>query len=68
MVGWPMTAQIKGYPFEDTTEIDGKDCAILYDQVKSLDWKTRKAKKKAIVSIDTMIHVKVKGKALLQIA
>ena len=68
MVCCPMTTQIKGHPFEVTTEIDGKDCAILSDQVKSLDWKTRKAKKKAVVSIDTMLHVKAKVKALLQIA
>jgi len=41
----PITSQIKGYPFEvvipDGLEISG---AILSDQVKSLDWKARKAK------------------------
>ena len=68
MVCCPLTTQIKGHPFEVNTEIDGKDCAILADQVKSLDWKIRKAKKKAIVSMDTMLHVKAKVKALLQIA
>ena len=68
MVCCPMTTQIKGHPFEVITEVDGKDCAILSDQVKSLDWKIRKAKKKDIVSIDTMMHVKAKIKALLQIA
>jgi mRNA interferase MazF len=40
----PITGQIKGYPFEvvipDGLEIHG---AILSDQVKSLDWKARKA-------------------------
>jgi len=40
----PITSQIKGYPFEvlipDGLEITG---AILADQVKSLDWKVRKA-------------------------
>jgi mRNA interferase MazF len=40
----PITSQIKGYPFEvvipDGLEISG---AILSDQVKSLDWKVRKA-------------------------
>jgi len=40
----PITSQIKGYPFEveipDNLEISG---AILSDQVKSLDWKSRKA-------------------------
>ncbi|HEY3313155.1 MAG TPA: endoribonuclease MazF [Anaerolineales bacterium] len=40
----PITSQIKGYPFEviipDGLEVSG---AILSDQVKSLDWKVRKA-------------------------
>jgi mRNA interferase MazF len=40
----PITSQVKGYPFEvvipDGLEISG---AILSDQVKSLDWKARKA-------------------------
>src|SRR5436189_5092545 len=40
----PITSQIKGYPFEvaipNGLEISG---AILSDQVKSLDWKARKA-------------------------
>jgi len=41
----PITSQIKGYPFEvmipEGLEVKG---AILSDQVKSLDWKARKAK------------------------
>jgi len=40
----PITSQVKGYPFEvkvpDDLEING---VILSDQIKSLDWKTRKA-------------------------
>jgi len=40
----PITSQIKGYPFEvlipEGLEVKG---AILSDQVKSLDWKARKA-------------------------
>jgi len=40
----PVTSQIKGYPFEvlvpDGLGVTG---AILSDQVKSLDWKARKA-------------------------
>jgi len=42
-------------------------CAVLSDQVKSLDWKVRRAKRKAAVSAETMLHVKAKMKALLQI-
>jgi mRNA interferase MazF len=41
----PITSQVKGYPFEvlipDGLEVGG---AILSDQVKSLDWRARKAK------------------------
>ena len=40
----PITNQIKGYPFEvqlpDELEVTG---VVLSDQVKSLDWKARKA-------------------------
>jgi mRNA interferase MazF len=40
----PITSQVKGYPFEvkipEGLEVSG---AILSDQVKSLDWKARKA-------------------------
>ena len=40
----PITSQVKGYPFEvlipDGLVVSG---AILSDQVKSLDWKVRKA-------------------------
>lgn len=40
----PITSQVKGYPFEvlipEGLEVNG---AILSDQVKSLDWKARKA-------------------------
>lgn len=40
----PITSKIKGYPFEviiNKGEIQG---AILCDQIRSLDWKARKAK------------------------
>jgi len=40
----PITSKIKGYPFEviiDENEIQG---VILCDQIRSLDWKARKAK------------------------
>jgi len=67
MVCCPMSTKIKGHPFEVVTKIDGVDCAVLSDQVKSLDWKVRRAKKKGVVSADVLVHVKAKVKALLQI-
>jgi mRNA interferase MazF len=39
----PITSQIKSYPFEVKIEIEGKPSVILCDQIRSLDWKSRKA-------------------------
>lgn len=68
MVCCPLSSKIKGHPFEVLTEVDGVPCAVLSDQVKSLDWKVRRAKKKAVVTAEVMLHVKAKLKALLQIS
>jgi mRNA interferase MazF len=67
MICCPISTKIKGHPFEVITEVDGIDCAVLSDQVKSLDWKIRRAKKKTVVGADVMLHVRAKMKALLQI-
>ena len=66
MVCCPMSTKVKEHPFEVLTEVDGIECAVLSDQVKSLNWKIRRAKKKATVSTDVMLHVRAKIKALLQ--
>jgi mRNA interferase MazF len=51
MLCCPITTQIKRYPFEveisDDSAVRG---AILADQVRSLDWKARQAKKKSKAS------------------
>jgi mRNA interferase MazF len=40
----PITSRIKGYPFEVPLPANGKaEGAILSDQLKSLDWRARKA-------------------------
>lgn len=42
----PITSQVKGYPFEVVLPKEGKPLgAILSDQIKSLDWRVRKAKR-----------------------
>ena len=48
MICCPMTTRIKGHPFEVLAAIDDQPGAILSDQVKSLDWKARRAKKKTM--------------------
>jgi len=67
MVCCPLSTKVKGHPFEVLTEVGGIECAVLSDQVKSLDWKIRRAKKKTTVNADVMLHVRAKIKALLQI-
>ena len=68
MVCCPMSTKIKGHPFEVVTQVEGVDCAVLSDQLKSLDWKVRHAKKKSVISEDVLVHVRAKMKALLQIS
>ena len=42
----PITKEVKGYPFEvDLSEKHKASGTILSDQIKSLDWRVRKAKK-----------------------
>ncbi|MEZ6103053.1 MAG: endoribonuclease MazF [Pirellulaceae bacterium] len=61
----PMTIQVKGYPFE--VSIPGKvPSVVLADQVKSLDWRVRGAKKKGHVDQDVLDEVVGKIRALLE--
>lgn len=55
----PMTSRIKGYPFEVVVS-ESEPSAVLADQVKSLDWKARKAKKKG--RANEVILAEVTGK------
>ncbi|MCG8448940.1 MAG: endoribonuclease MazF [Pirellulales bacterium] len=55
----PMTSQVKGYPFEVLTS-EKEPSVILADQVKSLDWRARKAKKKG--KVDEAVLDEVIGK------
>jgi mRNA interferase MazF len=59
-----MTSRIKGYPFE-VVESRAPPNVVLADQVKSLDWRARRASKKGKVSAATMAEVQAKIRALL---
>lgn len=65
LVCCPITSRIKGYPFEVTTALDGAACAVLSDQVKSLDWRARRARKKGTLPPHVMRQVRAKLGALL---
>lgn len=64
MVCCPITTQIKNYPFE--VRIAGMPASVvLADQVKSLDWRIRKAARKGAVSADELTDVRAKILALI---
>ena len=67
MVCCPLSTKIKGYPFEVLTQIDGQAGVVLSDQVKSLDWKIRRARKKGSVPESVLLDVRGRIKALLLI-
>ncbi len=64
MLCCPMTTQIKGYPFEVRIAGD-TDSAVLADQVKSLDWRVRRAKLKGRISAVELAEVRAKVMALV---
>lgn len=62
----PVTSQVKGYPFEVTIPTGSKlDGVVLADQVKSLDWRVRKAEFICKLSRETISEVIDKLGALL---
>lgn len=64
MICCPMTSRIKNYPFEVVVSHDPPS-AVLADQVKSLDWRARKAARKGKVDPDILADVQAKIRALL---
>jgi len=64
MLCCPMTTRIKGYPFE--VIVAGQpESAVLADQVKSLDWRARKAERKGRVTAAVLDEVRAKATALI---
>ncbi len=61
----PITSQIKGYPFEVLVSHPKISGAVLCDQVRSLDWKARKAKFITSLPLELMQDVTAKLKVLL---
>lgn len=64
MICCPMTAQIKGYPFE-VAIAGASPSAVLADQVKNLDWVARKASRKGKGSPAELAEVRAKIFALI---
>ena len=59
----PITSSIKGYPFEIVIKYNDLSGAILCDQIRSMDWKERKATK--ITSLENKLLNEVLSKIRL---
>jgi len=60
----PTTTKIKGYPFE--VKLSGRPASVaLADQVKSFDWRARKAQKKGNASASELAEIRSKLRALI---
>jgi mRNA interferase MazF len=64
MVCCPMTSRIKGYVFEVVVSQDPPS-AVLADQIKSLDWRARRAVRKGAAPPQALAEVRAKIKALV---
>ena len=64
MICCPVTTKIKGYPFE--VALTGQPASVaLADQVKSLDWRARKAQRKGRVAPVELRDIRAKARALI---
>ena len=63
MVCCPMTPQVKNYPFEVVVAGTAAS-AVLADQVKSLDWRKRRTRRKGSVSAGELAEVGAKIRVL----
>ena len=62
----PITSQVKGYPFEVAIPSDlDVSGVVLADQIKSLDWRARKAKRFAGLPSEVMSEILGKVQTLV---
>lgn len=67
MVCCPMTNQVKGYPFEVGMQgVRSVTGVALADQIKSLDWRARRAERKGRVTKPVLAEALAKARALLE--
>lgn len=62
----PITSQEKGYPYEvrlpDELPVQG---VVLADQIRSLDWRARKAERAGVLAAETIRDILAKARTLL---
>lgn len=59
MLCCPITTQIKGYPFE-VLIAGAPQAVVLADQIKNVDWRSRRAIAKGAVSAEELAEVRAK--------
>lgn len=64
MICCPMSSQVKGYPFEVVVSRDPPS-VILADQIKSFDWRARRATRKGRVTESVLAELRAKLHALI---
>jgi mRNA interferase MazF len=62
----PITNQAKGYPFEVPVNAPNLAGVVLADQVKSLDWRVRRAEFIAAAADDVLADVLAKVRAVME--
>lgn len=68
MLCCPMTSRVKGYSFEVSFPAASSETGVvLADQVKSLDWRSRKAKRKGKAPKEVVVEALAKVHALLRL-
>lgn len=64
MLCCPLTTRQKGYPFEVALH-DERGSVALADQIKSLDWRARRAERKGKVRPAALAEIRAKARALI---
>jgi len=67
MLCCPITSRSKGYSFEVDVETEQISGVVIADQVRSIDWRARAAKKAGKASSSVLLETKQKLKALLEL-
>lgn len=62
----PITSQVKNYPFEILIHYEQIQGAILIDQIGSLDWQSRNAKKIVEIDLQTLHQAINRMKLLIE--
>ena len=61
----PMTTSVKDYIFHVKTKFDGKDGVVMIDQLRSVNWRSRKMRKAGKINQNIFNEIKEKIKGVI---